>query len=237
MPRSHEASLGGEALPAVILALTMVSGMVDAISFLGLGKVFTGMMTGNVIVLGFAFGGVPGYSDLAPLVAIAAFVTGIVLAGLGERLATRRGRQHWFCYALTAEAAFLAAATALAWLAPAPAPAARHTITALLALTMGTHCAAVRRLAVPDLVVTFGLTGALIGLVQDSGGLRHGSRQAARRLGVILALTAGAALGAALVEYAGLRWSLLCAAAMVATIAAAAQAVPSALKPSPGTAG
>ncbi|MCC3774484.1 YoaK family protein [Streptomyces sp. UNOB3_S3] len=212
----------GGALPSVILVLTTVSGMVDAISFLGLGKVFTGMMTGNVIVLGFAFGGVPGYSEPGPVVAVVCFVAGVALAGRGERLAERHGGRCWFPWALTTEAAFLTAATALAWLAPLSAPAVRDTVTGLLALAMGVRCATIRRLAVPDLVVTFGLTGALIGLVQDPGGGRHGGRRAARRLGVILALGLGAAFGAALTEYAGVRWSLLCATAVVVAIATVA---------------
>ncbi|MEU3752856.1 YoaK family protein [Streptomyces olivoreticuli] len=217
--RSGTTLVGGDPLPAAIVALTVVGGMVDAISFLGLGKVFIGMMTGNVIVLGFAFGGVPGFSEPGPLVAIVGFVAGILLAGCGERMTSRRGRRHWFRHALVVEVAFLVATTALAWLAPDTSPLARDTITALLATAMGVRCATIRGLAVPDLVVTFGLTGALIGLVQDSG--TAAGRQSARRLGVVLALGLGAAFGALLMEHVGLRWSLLSATAMVGAIAVA----------------
>jgi len=42
--------------PVVLLALTGVTGLVDAISFLGLGSIFTANMTGNVVLLGFAIG-------------------------------------------------------------------------------------------------------------------------------------------------------------------------------------
>ncbi|MFC5720717.1 YoaK family protein [Streptomyces gamaensis] len=236
--RSRAALVGGNPLPWVILALTTVSGMLDAISFLGLGKVFIGMMTGNVIVLGFAFGGVPGYSEPGPLIAIVCFVTGIVLAGRGARLAALRGQQPWFLWALLTETGLLFAATAVAWLVPDSSPAVRDGITALLSTAMGVRCATIRRLAVPDLVVTFGLTGALIALVQDSGTAcgcrrddstcpqgRHTTapQQVARRLGVVLALGAGAALGAALMDNAGLRWSLLVVTVSVGVITGVVQ--------------
>ena len=50
------------ALPAVLFTLTMVTGIVDAASFLGLGHIFTANMTGNVVFLGFAAAGAPGLS-------------------------------------------------------------------------------------------------------------------------------------------------------------------------------
>ena len=52
-------------MPLVVslLGLTFVTGVIDAISFLGLGRVFTANMTGNVVFLGFALGG--GASDLS----------------------------------------------------------------------------------------------------------------------------------------------------------------------------
>ena len=39
-------------LPALLLALTLVTGLVDAVSYLALGRVFTANMTGNVVFLG-----------------------------------------------------------------------------------------------------------------------------------------------------------------------------------------
>jgi uncharacterized membrane protein YoaK (UPF0700 family) len=43
-------------------------GLVDAISVLGLGKVFTANMTGNIVFLGFAAAGAPGFT-VAPYLA------------------------------------------------------------------------------------------------------------------------------------------------------------------------
>jgi len=48
-------------LPALLLVLTAVTGLVDAISYLQLGHVFVANMTGNVIFLGFAAAGAAGF--------------------------------------------------------------------------------------------------------------------------------------------------------------------------------
>jgi len=74
-----------------LAALTVVSGFVDAVSFLGLGHVFTANMTGNVVLLGFAAAGAPGFSMAASLCALAAFVVGAVAGGrLARRVQTLR---------------------------------------------------------------------------------------------------------------------------------------------------
>jgi uncharacterized membrane protein YoaK (UPF0700 family) len=49
-------------LPWVLGVLTVTTGLVDAVSVLGLGRVFTANMTGNVVLLGCAAVGVPGFS-------------------------------------------------------------------------------------------------------------------------------------------------------------------------------
>ena len=49
----------------LMLLLSFVTGLVDAISVLGLGKVFTANMTGNVVFLGFAAAGAPNFHALS----------------------------------------------------------------------------------------------------------------------------------------------------------------------------
>jgi hypothetical protein len=44
-------------LPGFLVALTVVTGLVDAFSYLSLGHVFVANMTGNVVFLGFAMAG------------------------------------------------------------------------------------------------------------------------------------------------------------------------------------
>jgi hypothetical protein len=48
-------------LPPLLLALTAVTGLVDAVSILRLGRVFVANMTGNVVFTGFALTGAPGF--------------------------------------------------------------------------------------------------------------------------------------------------------------------------------
>lgn len=49
-------------LPPLMLALTVVTGLVDAFSYLVLGHVFVANMTGNVVFSGFAIAGAAGFS-------------------------------------------------------------------------------------------------------------------------------------------------------------------------------
>src|SRR4051812_36502968 len=71
-----------ENIPAyVFVGLTAVTGMVDAVSVLGLGRIFTVNMTGNVVFLAFATARVPGLSMTLSLAALVWFLTGAVLGG------------------------------------------------------------------------------------------------------------------------------------------------------------
>ena len=60
-------------LPALLLVLTTMSGHIDAVSILGLGRVFVANMTGNVVFIGFALARVPGFS-------LRMFLLGLVVA-------------------------------------------------------------------------------------------------------------------------------------------------------------
>src|SRR5262245_2492367 len=80
-------------LPALLLLLTIVTGIVDAVSYLELGHVFVANMTGNVVFLGFAAGGASDFSIPAVLVAIASFLMGALAGGrLGTKTGQHRGR-------------------------------------------------------------------------------------------------------------------------------------------------
>src|ERR1700755_2480163 len=67
--------------PYVFLGMTAVTGLVDAVSFLSLGRVFTANMTGNIVLLGVAAAHVPGLSIARSLTALLAFLVGAVLGG------------------------------------------------------------------------------------------------------------------------------------------------------------
>src|SRR5207245_2693798 len=69
------------ASPAILLAMTGVTGVVDAVSFLAMGHVFTANMTGNIVLLGFALAGAAGLSVSRSSVALIAFLAGAVGGG------------------------------------------------------------------------------------------------------------------------------------------------------------
>src|SRR5271166_5650503 len=73
-------------LPALLLGLTIVTGLVDAVSILSLGRVFVANMTGNVVFIGFALAGAPGFLLAPSLSALAGFLGG---AGLGGQMVAR----------------------------------------------------------------------------------------------------------------------------------------------------
>ncbi|GLW68230.1 membrane protein [Kitasatospora phosalacinea] len=210
-------------LVPALFVLTAVSGLVDAVSYLGLGHVFTANMTGNVVVIGFALAGTDGFSITGSLTSLAAFLAGSVLAG---RLAAGYGadrRAPWLRAALLAETALQAVAAAVAF-ACAPegtrgyGAAPSTALIALLALAMGLRNGTVRKLGVPDLTTTV-LTLTLTGLAADSSLAGGDNPRLARRLGSVLAMLAGAAPGAALVVRGHLGWALLAGAVLVGTVA------------------
>ena len=79
----HDSSLA-----KVLFGLTVATGLIDAVSFLALGHVFTANMTGNVVFLAFALVGAPGLSAPRSAVSLIAFLGG---AAVGGRLARRLG--------------------------------------------------------------------------------------------------------------------------------------------------
>ena len=103
----------GRLLLATLIVLTIISGLVDAVSYLGLGHVFTANMTGNVVLLGFAAAGASGFSAPACLTSLGAFLLGAAAAG---RLARRLGsRRRLLVIALTTEAVATGTAAAVAF--------------------------------------------------------------------------------------------------------------------------
>src|SRR3954471_21941276 len=61
----------------LLVGLTFSSGAVDAIAFLGLGKVFTAFQTGNVVFLGIGAAGAGGPDALRVLSSLCGFATGV----------------------------------------------------------------------------------------------------------------------------------------------------------------
>src|SRR3954464_4897667 len=91
----------------ILLAMTAITGTVDAVSFLALGHVFTANMTGNVVFLAFAFAGSPGVSIERSLWALFCFALGAVVGG---RMTTGAKPARWVPQGLWLEAVLLWAA-------------------------------------------------------------------------------------------------------------------------------
>ena len=185
-------------LPALLIALTVVTGLVDAVSYLALGHVFVANMTGNVVFLGFALAGAPGLSITASLVALASFLVGALAGGrMGVRLGAHRGR--YLAAVTTAGGSLLVIAVVVAALVGQPvSDAARYALIVPLALAMGAQNAVARRLAVPDLTTTV-LTLTLTGVASDSRLAGGPGGRPGRRLIAVAAMAAGALAGALLV--------------------------------------
>ncbi|MER5640587.1 YoaK family protein [Kitasatospora sp. NPDC002227] len=203
LPDSHPLVLS-------LFALTVVSGLIDAVSYLGLGHVFAANMTGNVVVVGFALAGAPGFSVLGSTVALAAFLLGAGLAGrvAGPRSASGRGRRLRVALVLEVVLHGAAAVGVFAW---GTAGAAQYVLVAVLALAMGLRTGIVRTLGVPDLTTTV-LTMTLAGLAADSRPAGGAAPRQRRRAVAVAAMVAGAASGAVLVRHGQAGWALVSAA-------------------------
>lgn len=185
-------------LPAILLMLTVTTGVVDAVSILGLGRVFVANMTGNVVFIGFALAGAPGFSLWGSVVALAAFLGGAALGGVAvARFGGHRGRIVRDAVAVMVVVS-IGALVAAQWVSVF---AVSLVVLGLLAIGLGIQNAVVRFLAVPDLTTTV-LTMTLTGIGADLR--KRDIATVVRRLGAVVAMLVGAAVGASIVLSAGL---------------------------------
>jgi uncharacterized membrane protein YoaK (UPF0700 family) len=186
-------------LTRALLALTFTTGLVDAVSYLGLGRVFTANMTGNVVLLGFGIAGSGGLPVLAPIISLVAFLAGAVVGGFLAKRLLERHPEHLGA-ALAVEASLLSIAAIIAAAVAIHERAfSGYVLIALLALAMGIRNATIRRIGVPDLTTTV-LTGTLTALAADSpltGGTGTGLT---RRATTVVAMLVGAIAGALLLK-------------------------------------
>ena len=149
-----------------LATLTVVSGVVDAVSYLGLGHVFTANMTGNVVLIGFAIAGAPGFSIAASATALAAFLAGAATGGrIGLRVHQKR---QLLVTAVSLEAGFTVVAAIIAGsVAVLSTGWPRYTVIAVLGFAMGVRNSVVRTMGVADMTTTV-LTMTLTGFAADS---------------------------------------------------------------------
>ena len=188
-------------LPLLLYVATAITGLIDAISYLALGHVFTANMTGNVVFLAFAVAGAPGLSITRSLTALIAFLIGALIGG---RVAARLSEvftPSWITTALSLESALLLAATlaAINFRDSSGSSFQLYSIIVLTACAMGIRNATVRKMAIPDLTTTV-LTLTITGLAADSRFAGGTNPRWRRRLLAVLLMFFGALIGTLLLR-------------------------------------
>jgi uncharacterized membrane protein YoaK (UPF0700 family) len=214
---------------ALLVSLTFGAGAVDAISFFGLSRVFTGNMTGNLVLLGLAAGRENRSEVARSAVSLGAFCLGVLIAVslvavISGRTWEARGSRVWpigvtVVLALEAlvQAGFLAG-----WLTVRghPALAFEAVLVGMSALAMGMQSDAVAALGVAGVTTTY-VTGTMTGLLRSLviGGDDVSGRL--RRAAVLAGLLVGAVAGGLLLVHARRFAPVLPLATTVAVLATA----------------
>jgi uncharacterized membrane protein YoaK (UPF0700 family) len=183
----------------LMMVLTFVTGMLDAVGYLGLDRIFTGNMTGNIVILGMGVAAEDSLPVAGPAIALGAYVLGAAVAG---RLVLRH-KPVWkpvvTAVFVVSACAMTAAATILALFHVSGPSALGIAVAASIAMLMGAQAATARALAVADMttvVVTSTITAYAAETLFNPGlgWLTH------RRLWAVLAIFAGAVTGALLMK-------------------------------------
>src|ERR1700757_4783222 len=104
-------STAEKVIPYALLGMTAATGLVDAVSYLSLGRVFTANMTGNIVLLAFATAHVPGLFIARSLTALFAFLLGAILGGRFMARASADSQILFAAQAFLLEIGFLFAAS------------------------------------------------------------------------------------------------------------------------------
>jgi uncharacterized membrane protein YoaK (UPF0700 family) len=206
----------------LLVALTLSMGSIDAVSWLGLGKVYSAFQTGNIVVLGFGVAGAAGPPVMRAAVSLVSF-------GLGALIASELVRRHivgdlWprrVSVVLTGVGVTQVAFLAL-WLAVHghPASSSADVLIGLGALAAGMQTGAIFSLGIRA-VFTSAATATWTAIMSD---LARGSRAPAdlgRLLAVVVGAFAGAVAGGALMLHARHLAPVLAPALTVAVVATA----------------
>ena len=208
----------------ILLSLGVVTGIVDAVSYLRLGHVFVANMTGNVVFFGFALGARIARSSgvsidaVASAIAVVAFVVGARNARVVlER--DSRAELRTLADVLLLETVLVFVSALVAAAGPVVGETfGRYAVVSILALALGAQNAVAKKLAIPDLTTTV-LTMTITAIGTGGPGLR-------RRVAAVAAMFAGALLGAAIVVRFNVTTALVLAAVTLGLIAILARRSP-----------
>jgi uncharacterized membrane protein YoaK (UPF0700 family) len=184
-----------------VVLLTITSGAVNAISFLALGKVFSSVVTGNLVLLGIAATTHSSTEALHAGLGIAGYAAGVLVAA---PLAARRSEQAgaWPASVTTTLGVELIvlAGFSIGWELSdgSPHDGGQLTLLIVAAAAMGMQSAAVRRLGqMSSTYLTSTLLGVLAGLTT-----RTRPEGLGRSLGALAAVVIGALAGGILARSA-----------------------------------
>jgi uncharacterized membrane protein YoaK (UPF0700 family) len=189
-----------------MFALTVTAGAVDAVTFLGLGRAFAALATGNVLLLGFGVANAPGIPVARPAEALAAFVAGVAAAHAVIVPVSGRGRR-WYVIALAGEVAVVAGAGVYAVIVSGTRSLPEHAkaiVVVLLAGAMGWRSRAMVEAGIPDMPTTV-VQISLVKALADVLSFRSGSARApvlarGRRAATVLGVFTGGVIGALLLR-------------------------------------
>ena len=186
----------------ILLALAFTAGCVDALSYLGLSRVFTANMTGNAVLLGLAIGQTQEMQVAHSSAAILGFVLGVIVAA--KLVGTPRERVVWsprITLALSVEFAVLVVFAFGWWLTgPSFVGGPLFGLIVVSGVAMGIQSAVARRLAVPGVATTY-ITGTITALVAELTAVSGAPGERRRMTAVISALVAGAVTGGVVQAY------------------------------------
>ena len=167
MAKARSVSYTALGRESMLLLLSLAAASVDAISYLGLGHVFTAMMTGNTVLLGLALAQGEVLAALRSILALIGFTIGVFA---GAIIVERESEPAEWPAAVTAALGFeiliLAIFAATSIVFDSNRGIIIYLLIILLAFAMGIQSAAVRRLGVPGIATTF-ITGTLTSLMID----------------------------------------------------------------------
>lgn len=153
---------------ALLVLLTSTSGCVDAISFLGLGQVFTAAMTGNTVLFGLAAVHTGGLTVSVYAAALLGFILGAAVAAtIYRRTRKTTGWTPVVTVAIVIELAALVLFALVTTWVPVAAPGAQFSFVVILAFAMGIQGVTARRIGVYGVTTTV-ITSTLTGLVETS---------------------------------------------------------------------
>ncbi|WP_433348476.1 YoaK family protein [Microtetraspora malaysiensis] len=207
------------------MILTVGTGAVDAATFIRLGGVFSSVVTGNLVLLGYAISGLIVDVALHTIVAVAGYILGVAV---GTRVTgpPKEDMPIWpvrVTMALMLEFAFLILfSTGWVLTGGRPDGIVAFALLALAAVAMGLQSAAMRGLGGHAALSTTYLTGTLTGLVAAMLMPRQSGRLDSRGIAILAALTSGAAIGSLLVVNAPAVYPVVPLVMLGSVIAAAA---------------